>query len=348
MAKLKLKKIRFGTLGDGSKVHLFTVSNGRMSFSVSDFGCTLTSILISDKKTGLKKDVLLGHSTLDGYVNSSSCYGTVVGRFANRIGGASFTLDGKTYNLDKNDCGTNCLHGGFDRYEKKVWSAKKIKNSNGLGVEFTRLSPDGEQGLPGNALIRVTYTLSMENEVMIDYVVITDRPTPVNLTNHAYFNLKGTDGGTVKDHELSLLSSKFLELNETLVPTGTICSVDEIPAYDFRNSKKIGQDIDKVGDGYDTPYIIDGADGQLKPFGVLRSPDGVSMTMSTTLPAVQIYTANFIEGNIGKFGRVYNKHDAVCIETEGYPDAPNHDNFPSCIVTPQKPYHEQTVYRFSF
>ena len=190
MSAVSVKKNKFGLLSDGTKVHLFTVSNGKMSFSCSDYGCTVTSIVLP-AKGGSQVDVLLGYSSLEGFLNSDLCFGTVVGRFANRIGNASFTLDGVRYQLDKNDAGINTLHGGFDRYEKKMWKAKKVSSRFGKGVRFTRLSPDGEQGFPGNVNISVSYYLNESNTITMEYHASTDKATPLNLTNHAYFNLKG-------------------------------------------------------------------------------------------------------------------------------------------------------------
>ena len=347
MGSLKIKKSKFGTLSDGSRIHIYTVSNGRMSFSATDFGCTLTSIMLP-KKNGLHTDILLGYSTLDGFIGDNACFGALIGRFANRISNGCFTMD-KKYELDKNDCGRNCLHGGYDRWEKKVWDSKKIKNKNGIGIEFTRFSPDGEQGFPGNAFVRAAYTLNEKNELTLDYKLTTDRPTPVSLTNHAYFNLKGTDSGTVKDHEFMLACSKYLEVDDTCVPTGKILETKDNPVYDFTQTKTIGRDIDETSGGYDMPYIIDGADGSLKTFAVLKElSEGKTMTVSTTLPAVQFYTANHIDGCAGKNGRIYHRHDAVCVETECYPDAPNHPEFPNVIAAPEKPYRAVTVYKFGF
>lgn len=347
MINTNFKKTEFGTLSDGKKVHIYTVSNGKMSFSASDFGCTITSIIVPSSD-GFTRDVVLGHSTLAGFVNDTACFGTVVGRFANRIGGASFTLNGKKYDLDKNDTGVNCLHGGFDRYEKKLWNARKVKTVNGLGIEFSRLSPDGEQGFPGNAELKVIYTLNDNNEITIEYFVTTDKDTPVNLTNHSYFNLNGN--GNIENHLLKVNSSSYLEVNETLVPTGKKINLDDDKVFDFRNFKKIGQDIKNTKKGYDHAYLVDGwGDGKVNQIAVLKSEEtGISMTVSTSQPAAHIYTANFLEGTVGKLGRVYHDHDAVCIETEFYPDSPNHSDFPSCIVTPQKPYHEVSVFRFDF
>lgn len=346
MASLKFTEKVFGTLCDGTECKLFTISNGTMSFSCTDYGCTLTSIIIPSKNK--KVDALMGCSTLADCVTSMSSYGTVVGRFANRIGGAKFTLNGTTYNLCDND-GGNTLHGGYDRYEKKVYSARKIKTKNGLGVEFTRFSPDGEQLMPGNVQLKIIYTLNEKNELTLEYFAQTDRPTPVNLTNHAYFNIKGYDGGSVEDLELKLNSSNYVEVDQHCIPTGKINSVKDNPDFDFTQGKLIGKDIKNVGIGYDHAFCVDGYDGSIKSFGVLKDNDAkVSMEVLTTLPAVQIYTANHAEGAVGKNGYVHHAHDAVCLESEDYPDAPNHENFPNCIVTPEKPYHSLTVYKFGF
>ena len=347
MSNFKFTEVFFGTLYDGSKVSLYTISNGKMSFSATNYGCTITSILIPSSD-GKMIDCVLGCSTLEGYCRDDLSFGTVVGRFANRIGNASFTLNGVEYKLDNNDSG-NCLHGGFDRYEKKLWNARKIKTKNGLGIEFSRLSPDGEQGMPGNLNVRVVYSLTQNNELTCEYFAETDKATPVNLTNHAYFNLKGYKGGLIYDQELQLDCSRFVEVSEKLIPTGKMLEVSENPAFDFRKPKLLGKDIGDCGYGYDHAYAVDGFDGSLKKFAVLRDPEsGRSMTVSTTLPGCQVYTANWIEGSLGKNGYAHKKHGAVCLETESFPDTPNQESFPSCIVTPEKPYHEVTVYKFGF
>lgn len=347
MVYLGIEKKSFGVLYDGSKVDLYTVSNGLMSFSATNFGCTLTNINLPVAE-GKRVDILLGRSTLEGYASSNSSFGAVVGRFANRIGGAAFSLNGQKYCLDKND-GDNCLHGGFDRFEKKLWKAKRIKNEHGVGVEFKRTSLSGEQGMPGNLKIKVTYTLNENNELRLDYFAKTDAPTPVNLTNHAYFNLKGWMGGSVEDLELQIASSKFVEVDENLIPTGKLILVDDQKAFDFRQPKLIGRDIEQTAGGYDHAFCIDDFDGHLKEFAKLKDPvSGRTMTVSTSLPACQIYTGNFLEGIEGKNGYTHHVRDAICMETEGYPDAPNKADFPSCIVDPEKPYHEITVYKFGF
>ena len=349
MVGIKVKKSRYGLLSDGKKVHLYTVSNGRMSFSVTDYGCIITSIIVPDKK---KKnvDVTLGFSTLDGFITNTSSFGAIVGRFANRIGGASFNLEGKTYTLDKNDNGINTLHGGFDRWDKEVWSARKIKTSYGGGVEFTKRSRDGEQGFPGNVDFSIIYTLNENNEITLEYRGITDKATPINITNHAYFNLKGHDGGSVADQKLKLYCSNYLEVDDKLIPTGKIINVSGTP-FDFTKEKIIGVDLDKVGVGYDHCFCIDDFkdDGKLRMAAEVEDPaSGRKMIVKTTKPGIQFYAGNFINNIQGKNGFIYNKHDGLCLETEAYPDAPNKSSFPSSIVYPDKEYHQVTQYAFVF
>ncbi len=349
MAGMKITKNRFGLLSDGTKVHLYTVSNGKMSVSMTDYGCTLTSILLPARK-GRMVDVVLGFSTLDGVVRDTCSFGSIVGRFANRIGGASFVLNGVKYELDKNDNGVNTLHGGFDRWEKKVWKAKRIKTEHGAGIQFSRRSPDGEQGFPGAMKVTVTYTLSDDNVLTLAYNAVADRPTPVNLTNHAYFNLKGHNGGSVADQKIKLNCSRYLAVDDKLIPTGVLNDVAGTP-YDFTHSRLIGEDLGKVGVGYDHCYCVDGyvPDGSLRDIAEVEDPaSGRKMLVRSTLPGVQFYTGNYIEGISGKDGIVYHKHGALCLETEDFPDAPNKASFPPVILSPDKPYHQITQYAFKF
>ena len=345
----KLKKSRYGLLSDGTKIHLFTISNGKMSVSVTNYGAILTSILLPAKGGG-DVDVLLGFSTLDGFIRDDCSFGATVGRFANRIGGASFTLDGVKYDLDKNDNGENMLHGGFDRWEKKVWKAKKVKTENGIGVKFTHISPDGEQKFPGTVKASVTYTLSEDNALTIEYEAETDKPTPINLTNHAYFNLKGYAGGSIEDQELQMFCSKYVEPSDKLIPTGKLIDVEGTP-YDFKKPHFIGRDIAKTGMGYDHCYCIDGftPEKKLNLAAIVKDPaSGRKMVVKTTEPGVQLYTANFLNNVHGKNGFVYQKHGALCLEAEAYPDSPNKSEFPSCIVRPGEKYRQVTQYAFEF
>ncbi len=348
MPILNVKKNSYGLLSDGSKVHLYTITNGKMSVCVTDYGCIITSILLPDSQKG-NVDILLGYSTLDGFVNGNAHFGAIVGRFANRIGGAAFSLNETKYHLDKND-GNNMLHGGFDYWEKKVWKSHKIENSNGVGVIFTRRSLDGEQGFPGNVDVTVIYTLNENNELTLEYRATTDKATPINFTNHAYFNLKGDSSGSILDHELQLFADSYLEVDKELIPTGKIMSVIDSP-YDFTAQKTIGRDIEKTDFGYDHCFCVRRAsrDKVLNNVAIVKEPSsGRKMLVKTTEPGIQLYTGNFIKDLKGKNGVLYQKHAALCLEAEAYPDSPNKPDFPSSILEPDKEYHQVTKYCFEF
>jgi Galactose mutarotase and related enzymes len=353
---MKITKQRFGTLSDGTKVTLYTVRNKRMAFSVTDYGCTVTSIVLTGRD-GTCTDVALGYSTLDGYINGNCFFGAFIGRFANRMGKASFTLEGTKYQLDKND-GTNSLHGGFTGWDKKVWHAKTVSTNSGSGVKFTRLSRDGEQGYPGNMKVEVTYLLDDSNNITCRYTAVTDKACPVNFTNHSYFNLAGC--GTVDDHLLKLNCVKTLDIDGKLIPTGTLLDVKGTP-FDFTTDKKIGKDIKETGNGYDHCYAAPAydpddphcgcplSDEKLVRVAELTEPvSGRCMTVDSNMEGVQLYTGNWIGGTTGKNGRVYEKHGAVCLETQCFPDTPNKKEFPACILQPGEKYKAVTVYGFKF
>lgn len=352
---MKVSKQKFGMLSDGSKVHLYTVENGNMSFSCTDYGCTITSIILNDGKNK-KTDVVLGYSTLDGFINGTVFFGAIVGRFANRIGKASFELNGKKYDLDKND-GPNCLHGGFDSYNKMMWKGKIIDDGKLCGVRFTRTSSDGEQGFPGNVKLTITYLLDDNNNLSCIYNAETDKATPINITNHAYFNLAGN--GNIGEHTLQMNSEKRLEVNPKLIPTGKLLDVKGTP-FDFTKEKKIGKDIKNVGVGYDHCYVTEMYDpsnvhcglplddNDLVEFCTVREPSsGHVMTVFTNMEGCQFYTGNYIKGIIGKNGRLYNSHDAFCLETQCFPDTPNQKDFPTCILEPGQKMKAKTVYSFT-
>ena len=341
MSKFNVTSSIFGLLSNGKEVKLYTVSNGKMAFSVTDFGCTITSIMLPKKDNPkLCDDVVLGYSTLNKYVDSACCFGSLVGRFANRIGKATFELNGTRYNLDVND-GENFLHGGFFRYEKQVWDSKVLEN----GVEFSRLSPDGEQGFPGNLEVTVKYTLTEDNKIVCEYRAKSDKDTVINLTNHSYFNLRGN--GSVLDEELSIRSDKYLEVDSGLIPTGKMLETDGT-AWDFGMFKALGRDIEKTGVGYDHCYVFED-DKKMKRVACLRDEKtGRKMTVDTNQCGMQVYTANFIEGEIGKEGRVYHKHDGVCLETQSLPDSPNKKEFPSSVLKAGEEYYARTDYGFEF
>lgn len=351
---MKITKQKFGLLSDGTKVNLWTIKNEKMSFSCTDYGCTLTSIVLNNND-GSKTDVLLGYSTFEGYLNSKLCFGAIVGRFANRIGKASFSIEDKKYELDKND-GPNTLHGGFNGYDKMMWKGKSIKGKNFCGVKFSRLSPNGEQGFPGNVYLEISYLLDKNNNLTCFYTATTDKETPINITNHAYFNLAGN--GNIGKHLLQINSDSILEVNSKLIPTGKFSPVENT-AFDFRNEKEIGKDINQILPGYDHCYVTEMYNPEnsqcgmpincddLVEFAVVKEPkNGHEMSVYTNMEGCQFYTANFIKGVVGKNGKIYNSHDAFCLETQCFPDTPNKENFPSCILKPGQTMKAKTIYKF--
>ena len=353
---MKVKKQKFGMLSDGTKVHLYTVKNNHMSFSVTDYGCTITSILLENER-GVKTDVVLGFSTLEGYLNTKLCFGTIVGRYANRIGGGCFNLNGHKYELDKND-GQNTLHGGYFGFDKIVWNSEIIEEKNRCGVKFTRFSPDGEQGFPGNVKIVITYLLDTNNNLICNYSAETDSATPINITNHSYFNLAGR--GTICNHLLKLNSTKYLEIGDDLIPTGKFIDVTDTP-FDFSTQKEIGKDIAEVKPGYDHCYVTTAYDEFNKQCGVPLNDDKLihfanlieptskrEMNVYTNMEGCQVYTANWIQDVVGKNGVVYNNHDGLCLETQVFPDSPNKINFPTCVLEPGQKLKAKTIYSFKF
>ena len=353
---MKVKKQKFGMLCDGTKVHLYTIKNSKMSFSCIDYGCTITSIVLKNDK-GEDTDVVLGFSTLEGYLNTKLCFGTIVGRYANRIGGGKFDLNGKTYELDKND-GENTLHGGYFGFDKTVWKSEIIEEKNRCGVKFSRLSKDGEQGFPGNVKISIVYLLDTNNNLVCNYQAETDSATPINITNHSYFNLAGR--GTIENHLLKINSDKVLEIDENLIPTGKFINVDDTP-FDFREEKEIGEDINKVSPGYDHCYVTAVYNPENKQCGVPLNDDklthfahiiepksGREMNVYTNMEGCQFYTANWIQDVVGKNGIIYNNHDGFCLETQVFPNSPNVISFPNCVLEPGQRLKAKTIYSFKF
>lgn len=332
-------------VADGTKG--WTVSSGTMSFSAMEFGCTVTNLFAPDKN-GRKIDVLLGFDDFDGWKNGTQAHNAIVGRFANRIGGASFVLDGKKYCLDKNN-GENCLHGGFFRYEKQFWRGEPFVNQDEAGIAFTRKSPDGEQRFPGNLEIKAVYTLNSRNQMKFEYFVETDSATPVNLTNHAYFNLDG--GGEIFNHKVWLDSDKILEI-KNMIPTGRFLDVSkpENKAFDFRNPKKVGDDFALIANsdsrGYDHCFVTKACENEAVLVGSCESEkSGIKMKIYTNQRGIQFYTGNYLNGQ-GKNGSRQTPQSGLCFEAERFPDAVNHQNFPSCILRPGEKYHQITVYEF--
>jgi aldose 1-epimerase len=346
----------FGETAQGEAVTLFTLANAHgMEVRAVSYGGIILSLLVPDRE-GKLGDVALGYDDLAGYLAETPYFGAIIGRYGNRIGGASFALDGETYSLAAND-GSNHLHGGWVGFDKVVWNTEPFENEEGVGVVFSRMSPAGEEGYPGNLSVEVTYTLTDRNELIFDYMATTDAATPVNLTQHTYFNLAGHGSGDVLGHQLLLNASRYTPVDEGLIPTGELAPVEGTP-FDFRTPHTIGERIesDNVqlvrGGGYDHNWILDreeaGEGETTLAARVVEPTSGRVMEVYTTEPGVQFYSGNFLDGSItGKDGVVYTHRTGFCLETQHFPDSPNQPGFPSTILRPGEEYRSRTVYRFS-
>jgi len=340
----------YGKTGDGKEIRLFTLTNRNgLVARVMTYGALLTELRVPDRDGNLG-DVVLGFDSLDGYLAGHPYFGATVGRVANRIAKGQFELEGKKYQLATNN-GPNHLHGGNVGLDKKVWEARETMTKDGPAVMFHYLSPDGEENYPGNLDIHVTYTLTNRDELRIDYVATTDRATPVNLTNHSYFNLSGAGKGDILDHILMINADHFTPVDDTLIPTGEIQPVKGT-VMDFTTPTAIGARIDRVGGnptGYDHNYCLNQKDGSLALAARVKSPrSGRIMEIYTTQPGVQFYSGNFLDGTVkGKGGIAYQKHYGFCLETQHYPDSVNHKNFPTVILRPGQTFRQTTVHKFS-
>ena len=335
---------------DGKEVEIFMLKNrAGMTARVMTYGATLVELDTPDRE-GKLADVVLGFDTLQGYLNPADPYfGATVGRVANRIAGGRFTLKGRTYRLATND-GPNHLHGGVKGFDKVSWSAVPVTGSE-PAVKFSYLSREGEEGYPGNCQVEVTYTLTEANELRIDYRATTDRATPVNLTNHSYFNLAGPGHGDILAHELLLNAERYTPVDPTLIPTGEIASVVGTP-MDFLHPTAIGAHIRSVGGkpvGYDHNYVVNGAGKGLKFIARVHEPtSGRTLEVWSTEPGVQFYTGNFLDGTLrGKNGVIYRQYAGFTLETQHFPDSVNHPNFPSYVLEAAASYHSTTILRFS-
>lgn len=340
----------WGTTQDGTAVELYTLTNSHgVEVRAMTYGGIITNIRVPDR-SGNMGDVVLGFDTLAGYLKDSPYFGAVVGRYGNRIAKGQFTLDGRTYKLAVNN-GPNHLHGGIKGFDKQVWSARPIDGPTGIGVAFTRVSPDGEEGYPGNLTATVTYTLTDANQLIVKYEAATDKATPVNLTQHTYFNLAGS--GDILAHVLTLNASRYTPVDATLIPTGEIAPVEGTP-FDFRSATPIGARISKAdpqmknGNGYDHNWVLDRAGQGLQLAARVVEPrTGRTLEVSTTEPGVQFYSGNFLDGTVkGKQGAVYQFRSGFCLETQHFPDSPNHPAFPTTIVAPGQPHSSETVFTF--
>jgi aldose 1-epimerase len=343
---MKISKKTFGVLSLGKKVYLYTLKAGDLSLSVSTLGAAWTSLIVPSRKKG-KDDVLLGFSSLSGYLGVNPYFGATIGRVGNRIGGANFTLGGKTYQLYDNDKG-NTLHGGRRGFDKLLWKADAYEERDGIFIRLELKSPDGDEGFPGNLKAVVCYGISKSNEILADYEAKVDLPCPINLTNHSYFNLAGEGQGDILSHELMLHASSYVEIDDSLIPTGKLIPVQGSP-FDFKTRKLIKRDIEAAGGGYDHCFALDGKAGELRPCAeVYEGSSGRTIKIYTTQPGVQFYSGNMLSGIHGKTGSVYNKHSGFCLETQHFPDSPNKSEFPGAIFGPDRDYHERAVFSFSW
>jgi aldose 1-epimerase len=345
--KTSVTKQAFGRTSDGAAVDLYTLADGKVEVRIMNYGGIIVSLRAPDRD-GKLDDVVLGYDSFDGYRTNPAYFGAIIGRYANRIAHGSFQLDGKTYSIPRNN-GDNTLHGGIRGFDKKLWTAREIKD----GIELTYVSKDGEEGFPGTLTAMVRYTLN-EGALRIEYSATTDKDTALNLTNHSYFNLAGQGKGEVLGHVVKIDASRFTPVDSSLIPTGELKSVQGTP-FDFRTPHAIGERIDandeqlRLGMGYDHNFVLDHPEGQLAEAAEVYEPTtGRILRVLTTQPAVQLYTGNHLDGSItGKQGIVYKPRFAFCLETQHFPDSPNHPSFPSTELKPGQTFHNVTVFQFS-
>lgn len=347
-----IQRSRFGNMADGQAIDLYTLTNLHgMQVGITNYGGRVVSIQVPDR-SGQMADVVLGFDDLQGYLGDNPFFGAIVGRYANRIAKGRFTLDGVEYKLPVND-GPNSLHGGLKGFDKRVWTAQEITTPQ-PALELTYLSKDGEEGYPGDLNVKVVYTLTDDNELKIDYSATTDKDTVLNLTNHSYFNLAGAGNGDILKQVIMINADRFTPVDATLIPTGELREVAGTP-FDFRQPTAIGARINaddqqlKFGKGYDHNFVLNREGSGLVLAARVTDPEsGRVLEVLTTQPGLQFYTGNFLDGTIhGKGGKVYGHRSAFCLETQHFPDSPNHPSFPSTELKPGETYHEVTVFKFS-
>ena len=352
-AKPAIDKAPFGKLPDGRAVDLFTLTNSKgMVAKITNYGAIVVALIVPDR-AGHLDDVVLGYDNLDGYIAKSPFFGAIVGRYGNRIAKGQFALDGKTYTLARNDH-ANHLHGGVVGFDKVLWSATPVTGKKSVGLELRYLSKDGEEGYPGNLTVAITYTLTDDNKLKIDYVATTDKTTVANITHHGYFNLDGAGSGDILGEELLINADRFTPVDRGLIPTGELRPVKGTP-LDFTQPTAIGARINnqdeqlKNGGGYDHNWVLNRTGAGLSLAAKLTSPKtGRVMEVLTTEPGLQFYSGNFLDGSItGKGGKVYARRSGLCLETQHFPDSPNQPSFPSTVLKPGETYKTTTVFRFS-
>lgn len=343
----------FGNLPDGREVYAFTLDNGRgIRLDAITYGGIIVSLETPDR-AGQRGDIVLGYDDLAGYLAETPYFGAIIGRYGNRIGNAEFALDGRRYALAANN-GPNHLHGGVVGFDKVLWAASPFARGDSVGVVFRYTSPDGEEGYPGALAATVTYTLTADGSLVFDYQATTDKPTPVNLTQHSYFNLAGDGARDVLDHVLTVYADSFTPVDSTLIPTGEIVPVEGTP-FDFRTPTAIGARIGaadrqlEFGGGYDHNFVLSrGGDALAHAAHVYEPTTGRTLDIYTTEPGLQFYSGNFLDGSlVGKSGRVYEHRYGLCLETQHYPDSPNKPTFPSTILRPGEEYQSRTVLKFA-
>jgi len=352
----ELKRTPFGSTADGQPVELFTLTNGHgIEVQLTNYGGIITSLKTPDR-LGRFDDIVLGYETLSGYLRNSPYFGAIVGRYGNRIAKGKFTLDGTTYRLAVNN-GPNSLHGGIRGFDKVVWKAEPFRSDGTEGVALEYTSADMEEGYPGTLRARVTYTLTDDNRLIVDYQATSDKPTPVNLTQHSYWNLAGDGSRDILAHVLTINADSMTPVDSTLIPTGEISPVAGTP-FDFRTPMPIGARIDqrrntqiRYGGGYDHNFVLNrggaAADSLVHAVHIAESSTGRTLDIFTTEPGIQFYSGNFLDGTItGKAGHIYKHRYGLALETQHYPDSPNHPNFPSTILRPGRQYRSRTVFAF--
>ncbi|MBN2411048.1 galactose mutarotase [candidate division KSB1 bacterium] len=342
----------FGTTPDGIQADIYTLVNTNgLEAQITNFGATIVSLKVPDK-TGKLDDVVLGFDNLKDYIEHRNFFGATVGRYGNRIANGKFTLDGVEYNLAANN-GPNHLHGGIKGFDRVIWDAEIVNTTEGQALQLTYVSKDMEEGYPGNLTAVVTFSLTTDNGIKIEYEATTDKKTVVNLTNHSYFNLKNE--GEILDHVVTINADKMIPVDEGLIPTGELQSVDGTP-FDFRKPTPIGARINaddqqiRFGGGYDHSFVLNKESGSSLSLAarVSEPTTGRIMEVYTTEPGMQFYTGNFLNGSVtGKYGRVYEKRNAFCMETQHFPDSPNKPEFPSTVLEPGQKYSTVTIYKFS-
>ena len=340
----EVRCVPFGHTADGEKVLAYTLSNSHITARVLTYGATLQSLECEDGH-GRRADIVLGYDTLQGYEQGAAYHGAIIGRYANRIANGRFLLDARAYQLPKNDNG-NTLHGGPAGFHRRVWQSRALSN----GVEFAYVSSAGEEGFPGILIVNVRYVLAA-HDLRIEYCARTDDPTVLNLTNHAYFNLAGEGGPSILDHQLQLSASRFTPINTSLIPTGEISPVAGTP-MDFRAPHTIGARISanhpqlQFAGGYDFNWVLDRSDPTHPAATVTHAETGRTLQVFTDQPGLQFYSGNFLTGEIGKSAHRYPRRSGFCLETQHFPDSPNHPQFPSTVLRPGDPYRTVTTYRF--